>query len=91
MSITAIDLCSRAVLLIGANAIQSFEDGTRESNVCSSIYELVRDTLFANRDKFHPNMEIWNRDITSVSDQEIEALKEIDGIIRKRGGNYGVK
>lgn len=50
MSITAIDLCSRALLLIGANAIQSFEDGTRESNVCSSIYETVRDTLLTNRD-----------------------------------------
>ena len=49
MAITAVDLCSKALLLIGANAIQSFDDGSRESDVCSSIYELVRDTLFANR------------------------------------------
>lgn len=49
MAITSIDLCSKALLLIGANAIQSFDDGSRESDVCSSIYELVRDTLIANR------------------------------------------
>lgn len=49
MAITAIDLCSKALLLIGANAIQSFDDGSRESDVCSSVYELVRDTLFSNR------------------------------------------
>ena len=49
MAITSIDLCSKALLLVGANAIQSFDDGSRESDVCSSIYELVRDTLFANR------------------------------------------
>lgn len=49
MSITSVDLCSKALLLVGANAIQSFEDGSRESDVCSSIYELVRDTLIANR------------------------------------------
>ena len=49
MANTAIDLCSRALLLIGANAIQSFDDGSRESDVCSSIYETVRDTLLANR------------------------------------------
>lgn len=49
MAITSVDLCSKALLLIGANAIQSFEDGSRESDVCSSIYELVRDTLISNR------------------------------------------
>jgi len=49
MANTAIDLCSKALLLIGANAIQSFEDGSRESSVCSSIYDTVRDTLLSNR------------------------------------------
>ena len=49
MAITAVDLCSKALLLIGANAIQSFQDGSRESDVCASIYETVRDTLLANR------------------------------------------
>jgi len=49
MATTAVDLCSKALLLIGANAIQSFDDGSRESDVCSSIYETVRDTLLANR------------------------------------------
>ena len=49
MANTAVDLCSRALLLVGANAIQSFDDGSRESDVCSSIYETVRDTLLTNR------------------------------------------
>jgi len=49
MANTAVDICSKALLLVGANAIQSFEDGSRESDVCSSIYETVRDTLLANR------------------------------------------
>jgi len=49
MAITAIDICSKALLLVGANAIQSFDDGSRESDVCSSIYELVKDTLLTNR------------------------------------------
>jgi len=49
MAITAIDICSKALLFIGANAIQSFDDGSRESAVCSSIYETVKETLLANR------------------------------------------
>ena len=49
MAITAIDICSKALLLAGANAIQSFDDGTREASVCSSIYETVKDTLLTNR------------------------------------------
>lgn len=49
MANTAVDLCSKALLLIGANSIQSFDDGSRESDVCSSIYEIVKDTLLANR------------------------------------------
>jgi hypothetical protein len=49
MANTAIDICSKALLLIGAEAIQSFEDETKESKVCSTIYETVRDTLLSNR------------------------------------------
>ena len=49
MAITSIDICSKALLLIGANSIQSFSDGSRESAVCSSIYETVKDTLLTNR------------------------------------------
>lgn len=49
MAITAVDICSKALLLVGANAIQSFEDGSRESDVCSSIYETVKNTLLTNR------------------------------------------
>lgn len=49
MANTAIDICSKALLLVGAEAIQSFEDETKESKVCSTIYETVKDTLLTNR------------------------------------------
>lgn len=49
MAITAIDICSKALLLVGANAIQSFEDGSRESSLCSSIYGTIKQTLLSNR------------------------------------------
>lgn len=49
MAITAVDICSKALLLVGAEAIQSFEDETKESKVCSTIYETVKNTLLTNR------------------------------------------
>jgi hypothetical protein len=40
-------LCSAALLLVGANTIQSFEDETREAEVCAIHYPIVRDALLA--------------------------------------------
>lgn len=37
--------------------------------------------LNANKKAFHPNLEVWNRDVCSVSEDEIRSLKNIDGII----------
>lgn len=39
------------------------------------------ETLVANKEVFHPNLEVWNRDILEVSDSEIEQLKGMDGIV----------
>lgn len=39
------------------------------------------DTLIANKEKFHPNLEVWNEDILLVSDSRIEEYKGVDGII----------
>lgn len=47
-----IDLCSWALLKIGAKRISSFADGTTEAAVAAGIYPLVRDRLLAD----HP----WN-------------------------------
>lgn len=45
MTISSIDLCSRALLKIGANPISSLDDGTTEARVCGSLYPFVRDGL----------------------------------------------
>jgi hypothetical protein len=52
MGMSQIDLCSRALLKIGASSISSFEDGTLEAEVAAALYPTVRDALLAS----HP----WN-------------------------------
>lgn len=49
MAETAIDICSKALLMIGANSIQSFQDETRESEVCGSLYNIIKEGLLSNR------------------------------------------
>lgn len=49
MADTSIDICSKALLLIGANSITSFEDETREAEVCNSLYNTIKDSLLSNR------------------------------------------
>ena len=52
MNSNSVELCSHALLKVGANTISSFEDGTLEAEVCANLYPLVRDFLLAA----HP----WN-------------------------------
>ena len=52
MPLSAIDLCSRALLGIGANQIQSFDEGTAEAEIASALYDLVREGVLS----IHP----WN-------------------------------
>lgn len=53
MAVTNIDICSRALILIGANPITSFSDGTTESTVAVNLYEdTVRDLLSRCRWRF---------------------------------------
>lgn len=44
---TGVSICSDALLMIGAKAISSFNDGTDESSVCDRLYPDVRDTLLS--------------------------------------------
>lgn len=44
-SITKIDICTSALLLVGADEITSFEDSTREAKLCASIYQTTFDAL----------------------------------------------
>lgn len=53
MAITDIDICARALILIGASPITSFDDGTTESTVAANLYEdTVRDMLSRHRWRF---------------------------------------
>jgi hypothetical protein len=55
---TPIKICSRASLLIGGDAIQSFTDGTAESSVADAIYEdIARSALTNTRWRFASNQE----------------------------------
>jgi hypothetical protein len=52
MALSAIALCSRALIRIGAGTIASFDDGTAESEVAANLYPALRDALVSS----HP----WN-------------------------------
>lgn len=52
MALSRIDLCSRALLKVGAHTITSFDEGTVEAEVAASLYPTIRDALLAA----HP----WN-------------------------------
>lgn len=52
MALSAIALCSRALLMIGATSLSSFDDGTAEAEVAANLYPSLRDALLSS----HP----WN-------------------------------
>lgn len=59
---TPIKICSRASLLIGGDAIQSFEDGTAEASVCAAMYEdMARAALTSTRWRFASDQAEMNR------------------------------
>lgn len=45
MALSSIELCSGALVKLGAHGISSFEDGTAEARVASSLYPLIRDAM----------------------------------------------
>lgn len=47
MALTAIGLCARALLKIGAAGIASFADGTAEAEVAAALYAPTRDALLS--------------------------------------------
>ena len=58
---TAVDISSRALILIGAEPITSFGDGTTESLVTSNLYEdIVRTALVNARWRFSTNQAVLN-------------------------------
>jgi len=47
MALSALALCSRALIKIGAAPITSFEEGTAEAEVAANLYSSVRDALLS--------------------------------------------
>ncbi len=47
MALTAIALCGRALVRIGARAITAFDEGTAEAEVASALYAPARDALLS--------------------------------------------
>jgi len=58
---SGIDICSRALILIGANPITSFDDGSTESLVAVNMYEdVARASLVNSRWRFATNQATLN-------------------------------
>lgn len=47
MAFTAIQICSNALVRLGANPIQSFDEGTDIATICDSIYTMKKDYMLA--------------------------------------------
>ena len=59
---TPIDVSSRALILIGADPITSFEDGTSEALIAANMYEdIARSALVNCRWRFATNQSVLNR------------------------------
>jgi len=59
---SAIDICSRALILVGAEPITSFEDDTTEALIAGNMYEdIARTNLTSTRWRFSTNQAILNR------------------------------
>jgi hypothetical protein len=59
---SSIDICSRALILIGAEPITSFTDGSTESLVASNLYEdICRSALQNCRWRFATDQRVLNR------------------------------
>ena len=59
---SAIDICARALILIGADPITSFDDGNNEALVASNVYgDIARASLTSSRWRFSTNQAILNR------------------------------
>lgn len=62
MSATKFDICSRALVRVGAQPITSFDDGTAESDAAGTEYEqLVQSKLSTYRWRFAANQQLLNR------------------------------
>lgn len=71
MAMSRIDLCSRALLKIGANPIASLSEGTAEADVASNLYDYVRDALLS----VHPwHFATTQKKLAALSSSDLDGL-----------------
>ena len=59
---SAIDICSRALILVGVEPITSFDDDTTEALIAGNMYEdIARTNLTSTRWRFSTNQAVLNR------------------------------
>lgn len=46
---SALEICQKACLIVGANPPEAFDDGTLEGDVCKSMYDDLLDTIISQR------------------------------------------
>lgn len=68
--LTAIDLCSRALIKIGASSIAAFDEGTTEATVANAVYQPTLDALLSS----HP----WNFATAQVTLAKLAAVPVAD-------------
>lgn len=72
-----IDICSRALILIGAEPITSFDDNNNEALIASNIYEdIARSALVNTRWRFATNQAVLNR-LSSVPTGRYDAAYQL--------------
>jgi len=77
VSTTSIDICARALIMIGASPITSFTDGTTEATVAANLYEdTVRDLLSRHRWRFATGQTQLSR-LTDVPDARWDAAYQL--------------
>lgn len=77
MALTSIDVCARALILIGASPITSFDDGTTEAIVADNLYQdTVRDLLSRHRWRFASSQIQMSR-LVDVPEHKWDAAYQI--------------
>jgi hypothetical protein len=77
VSTTDIDICARALIMIGAQPITSFDDGTTEATVAANLYEdTVRDLLSRHRWRFATGQAQLSR-LTASPDARWDAAYQL--------------
>ena len=72
-----VDVCSRALIMIGADPITSFDDGNNEALIASNMYEdIARASLVNTRWRFATNQVILNR-LTEVPTGRYDAAYQL--------------